>query len=144
MELTSFTDYSLRILIYLADDTERLSSIDELAEFYQLSRHHVAKIVKRLADLEYLETIRGKNGGLRLAKDPVEINVATVIKQTEPHFNLVECMCEGKTSACVIHGHCRLKGALATARGHFFTHLAKFSLADVAMSKKESSNLGIR
>ncbi len=144
MELTSFTDYSLRILIYLADDTERLSSIDELSEFYQLSRHHVAKIVKRLADLEYLETIRGKNGGLRLAKDPAEINVAAVIKQTEPHFNLVECMCEGKTSACVIHGHCRLKGALAAARGHFFEHLAKFSLADVAMSKNESSSLGIR
>lgn len=143
MELTAFTDYSLRVLIYLANDRERLSSIDELAEFYGLSRHHVAKIVKRLADLEYLETQRGKNGGLRLAKDPAEVNVATVIHQTEPHFNLVECMCEGARSACVIDGHCRLKGALATARGHFFAHLQKYTLADVALSRSESKAVGL-
>ncbi len=143
MELTSFTDYSLRVLIYLTNGRERLSSIDELAEYYGLSRHHLAKIVKRLADLGYLETIRGKNGGLRLGKDPAEINIATVIQQTEPHFNLVDCMRNGHEQACVIHGPCKLKGALVTARAHFFAHLAKFTLADVALSEKESAALGI-
>lgn len=143
MELTAFTDYSLRVLIYLANDRERLSSIDELADFYGLSRHHIAKIVKRLADLDYLETQRGKNGGLRLAKAPIDINVAEVIQQTEPHFNLVECMCEGNQSACVIDGHCKLKGALAVARSHFFAHLQKFTLADVSLSRKESEAIGL-
>ena len=143
MELTSFTDYSLRVLIYLANDRERLSSIDEMAEFYGISRHHVAKIVKRLADLKYLETQRGKNGGLRLAKDPAEVNIATVIKQTEPHFNLVECMCDKGKSACVIDGHCRLRGALAVARGHFFAHLQKYTLADVALNASATKALGL-
>lgn len=143
MELTSFTDYSLRVLIYLTNGQERLSSIDELAEYYGLSRHHLAKIVKRLADLGYLETIRGKNGGLRLGKDPSEINVATVIKQTEPHFNLVECMAKGHEHGCVIHGPCKLKGALITARAHFFAHLEQFTLADVALSEREADALGI-
>lgn len=119
MELTSFTDYSLRVLIYLTHDRERLSSIDELAEFYGLSRHHVAKIVKRLADLGYLETLRGKNGGLRLGAEPESINIAEVIKGTEPHFNLVECMGGASDTACMIDGHCKLKGALAVARSHF-------------------------
>lgn len=134
MELTSFTDYSLRVLMYLAAEEGRRSSIDELAEYYQLSRHHVAKIVKRLSDLEYLETTRGKNGGVRLAQAPSEINVGKVIQQTEPHFNLVECLSGTHQSNCVIDGNCVLKGVLTVARGHFFAHIEKYTLADVVRS----------
>lgn len=143
MELTSFTDYSLRVLIYLAHDTERLSSIDELADFYGISRHHLAKVVKRLADLEYVVTIRGKNGGLRLAKDPKAVNISTVIKQTEPHFNLVQCMCAESRQMCTIDGHCRLKGVLLAARGQFFSHLDQYTLADVALSKVQAASVGL-
>lgn len=132
MELTSFTDYSLRLLIYLARMDSERTSIDEMSEFYGISRHHVAKIVKRLSDLGYISTVRGKNGGVALAKDPTEINIGLVIRQAEPHFNLVECIGTGSKSACVIHGSCKLKGALLTARGHFFEHLNQFTLSDVA------------
>lgn len=133
MELTSFTDYSLRVLIYLARNQEGLSSVPELSEFYGLSRHHLAKIVKRLSELGYVEALRGKNGGIRLAKAPSEIQVATVIQQTEPHFNLVECMGpKGHVSNCVIQGDCRLKSVLFTARRHFFDHLSKYTLEDIS------------
>lgn len=131
MELTSFTDYSLRVLIYLAKMETEKSSIDELADFYEISRHHVAKIVKRLSDLGYLETTRGKQGGVSLAEKPEHINLAKVIQQTEPHFDLVPCFSkEGKTK-CVIDGHCGLKKVLFSARGKFFAHLREFTLSDL-------------
>ncbi|WP_269522354.1 Rrf2 family transcriptional regulator [Coraliomargarita parva] len=143
MELTSFTDYSLRVLIYLARNREELSSIGELADYYDLSRHHLAKIVNRLAELGYIDAIRGKNGGVRLAQEPAQINIAAVIRQTEPHFNLVECMGpKGHVSKCMIHGDCKLKGALAVARGHFFAHLEQYTLADVATTSKAVSCAG--
>lgn len=132
MELTTFTDYSLRLLIYLARSPRPQSSIDEMSEYYEVSRHHVAKIVKRLSDLGYVDTTRGKNGGVALAKEPAEINIGLVIRQVEPHFNIVECIGRGGESNCVIHGSCQLKGALLTARSHFFAHLDKFTLEDVA------------
>lgn len=136
MELTSFTDYSLRVLIYLADSQVERSSIDELASFYEISRHHLAKIVKRLADLDYVETTRGKNGGLRLAKAPEAINLAKVIRETEPHFNLVECFAAENQGKCVIDTNCSLKGVLYGARRQFFLHLEQYTLADV-MPKKQ-------
>ncbi len=117
--------------MYLATDEARRSSIDELAEFYQVSRHHLAKIVKRLSDLGYVETTRGKNGGICLAQAPVSINLAKVIRETEPHFNLVECFDGKKRGNCVIDGNCALKGVLLSARGQFFAHLEKYTLADV-------------
>lgn len=132
MELTSFTDYSLRVLMYLGAGEGRRSSIDELAEFYQVSRHHLAKIVRRLSDLGFIETTRGKNGGIALAMDPASINLADVIRKTEPHFNLVGCFADNQEAGhCVIDGICSLKGVLLGARVQFFAHLAKYTLADV-------------
>ncbi|HAV12035.1 MAG TPA: Rrf2 family transcriptional regulator [Opitutae bacterium] len=131
MELTSFTDYSLRVLMYLAKHQPERSSIDELAEFYKISRHHLAKIIKRLSQLGYVETIRGKGGGVCLALAPERINLAKVIRGTEPHFNLVECFAKESAGNCVIHGNCALKGVLWRAQGHFFEHLEKYTLADV-------------
>ncbi len=131
MELTSFTDYSLRVLMFLAKHQTRRSSIDEMADFYKVSRHHLAKIVKRLSDLGYLETVRGKRGGVSLAQSPESINLAKVIRETEPHFNLVECFSKESAGKCVIDGSCELKGVLFAARGQFFAHLEKYTLADV-------------
>lgn len=129
MELTAFTDYALRILMFLAAEPARKSSIDELSQFYGISRHHVAKITRRLAEHGFLDTSKGKSGGLRLNRDAAEINLADVIRVTEPHFNLVSCF-SGQEGVCILEGNCRLKGILIGARGQFFTYLAKYTLAD--------------
>lgn len=131
MELTAFTDYSLRVLMYLAREDGRHSSIDELAEYYSVSRHHVAKITGHLAKAGYLRTTRGKNGGVTLAMPARAINLAEVIRCTEPHFNFVECFGVGE-STCRLNNCCRLKGILFSARDQFFRHLEKFTLADAA------------
>lgn len=110
-------------------------SIDELADFYSISRHHLAKVVKRLSDLGYVNTTRGKNGGVSLAVEPASINLAKLIRETEPHFNLVECFDPKKTGNCVIEGSCALKGVLYGARSQFFAHLEKFTLAEVVRTQ---------
>lgn len=131
MELTAFTDYSLRVLMFLAREEGTQSSIDELAEYYGVSRHHIAKITRHLAAAGFVVTTRGKNGGIVLAKSPEEINLAAVVHSTEPHFNLVECFASDK-SQCVLNNCCRLKGILYGARAQFFQHLEKYTLADAA------------
>ncbi|MEO0794926.1 MAG: Rrf2 family transcriptional regulator [Verrucomicrobiota bacterium] len=134
MELTAFTDYSLRVLMFLAQNDGRQSSIDELAEYYDLSRHHVAKITGRLSKAGFLVSSRGKHGGVALAMDAKDINLAAVVKQTEPHFNLVECFADGK-NGCRLSECCRLKGILLGARAQFFSYLEKFTLADAVAGK---------
>ena len=129
MELTAFTDYSLRLLIYLGQNPNSLASIDEVAEYYKVSRHHIAKIVNRLRELGYIETIRGKNGGIRLGKDPQDINVGTLVLQTEPHFNIVECF-DPKTNTCTLNSCCSLKGILVKARNAFIKTLREHTLED--------------
>ncbi len=129
MELTAFTDYSLRVLMYLAREDGLQSSIDELAEYYNVSRHHIAKITGHLAKAGYLKNSRGKNGGVSLAMRPAEINLAEVVRCTEPHFNLVECFA-GEQSNCLLNNCCRLKGILYGARAQFFQHLQKYTLED--------------
>ncbi len=129
MELTAFTDYSLRVLMYLARGEGAQSSIDELAEYYGVSRHHIAKITGHLSKAGYLKTSRGKHGGVSLAMPPEEINLAKVVRITEPHFNIVECF-TGSTSHCLLHNCCQLKGILYGARAQFFKHLEKYTLAD--------------
>ena len=87
MRLTSYSDYSLRVLIYLAThDQSKLSNIKEISEVYQLSKNHLMKIVHNLGKLGYIETIRGRNGGFRLAKSPAEINVGELVRRTEEIF----------------------------------------------------------
>ncbi len=129
MELTAFTDYSLRVLMYLAQEEGLQSSIDELAEYYGVSRHHIAKITGRLAKAGYLKNSRGKNGGISLALRPEEINIGEVVRCTEPHFNLVECF-SSEDNSCLLNNCCLLKGILYGARAQFFQHLEKFTLAD--------------
>lgn len=129
MELTAFTDYSLRLLIYLGREPDKLASIDMVADYYQVSRHHIAKIVNRLSELGYIETIRGKNGGIRLGMSPEAINIGTLVLQTEPHFNIVECF-DSKTNTCRLNNCCALKGILAQARNAFIKTLRAHTLAD--------------
>src|SRR3954463_8439027 len=115
MRLTSYTDYSLRVLIYLALKKEdELGTIKEIAETYHISKNHLMKIIHELGKLGLIETIRGRNGGIRLAQLPKDINIGKVVRQTEEDFHIVECFdCEG--NFCIISPVCKLKSVLHEA-----------------------------
>src|SRR5690606_31741681 len=110
MKLTQYSDYSLRVLIYLGLRGEALSTISAISESYGISRNHIVKVVHQLGQLGYVETLRGKNGGLRLAHRPEDINVGEVVRYTEANMSLVECF--GDQNACVLTPNCVLRGAL--------------------------------
>ena len=105
MQLTRFSDYSLRLLLYLAAHPERLVSIDEVSRAYGVSHHHLVKIVQLLVDRKLVASTRGRGGGLRLKRAPAEINVGALIRLTEPHFDLVECF-NRTTNTCPIEPAC--------------------------------------
>jgi len=127
MHLTQFSDYSLRLLLYLACHPERLVSVVEVGQAYGVSRHHLVKVVQTLIDLEVIESQRGRGGGMRLAKPAADINVGWVIRRTEPHFNVVECF-DDTTNTCPIAPACGLKGALHRAQQAFLGVLDEYSL----------------
>jgi Rrf2 family nitric oxide-sensitive transcriptional repressor len=129
MRLTRYTDYSLRVLIYLGLQTERLSSIREIADLYGISESHLMKVVQALGQSGYVATLRGRGGGLRLAKSPHEINLGDVVRNTEDDVALVECFAED--GACRIAGPCRLRHVLKDALNAFFAVLDRYTLDDL-------------
>ena len=130
MHLTAFTDYCLRVLIYTGLKDGELARIDEIAERHGINRNHLVKVVFRLGQLGYLETIRGKRGGLRLAKNPEDINLATLIREMEQDWAVVECFQE-QGCQCVIAPACVLRKALREALDAFFKSLEGYTLADL-------------
>ena len=129
MHLTRFTDYSIRVLLYLAAKGEERSTISEIAEAFNISRNHLMKIVQELNQKGYLKAIRGKHGGLLLNRSPHSINLGTVIRDTEQDMALVECFRDD--NACVITPSCRLQPILAEALGAFLRVLDAYTLADL-------------
>lgn len=125
MKLSLFTDYAMRVLLYLGARPGRLCSIAEIAAAYGISRHHLMKVVNGLARRGHVETVRGRAGGVRLGRPPAEINVGTIVRQTEEGSALVDC------GECVIAPACGLTGALGEAMAAFFAVLDRYSLADV-------------
>jgi Rrf2 family nitric oxide-sensitive transcriptional repressor len=136
MHLTQFSDYSLRVALYLATHPDRLSSVDEISRDYGISRNHLAKVVQRLAELGVVESVRGRRGGLRLGKAPTELNVGWLVRKTEPHFDLVECF-DPETNTCPIAPACGLKGALFQAQRAFLAVLDGYTLADFLPHRRE-------
>lgn len=127
MQLTSFTDYGLRALIYMASLPEgKMTSISEVTEVYGISRNHMVKIINQLSRAGYVTAVRGKNGGIRLGKPAQTIRVGDVVRELEP-LSLVNCSSE----FCHITPACRLKQALAQAVQSFLTELDKHTLADL-------------
>lgn len=132
MQLTLYSDYSLRVLFFLSKMPKDTATITEISEFYGISRNHLVKVVHRLAQLELIITTRGKGGGIMLARDPAEITIGEVIRKTEPNFVMVECF-NPKTNQCKITSVCRLKGILNQALAAFFDVLDQYSIAESNM-----------
>jgi Rrf2 family nitric oxide-sensitive transcriptional repressor len=132
MRLTSFTDYVLRVLIYLGAhrDDGRLATIRDIATAYGISENHLMKVVHHLAKQGYVETTRGKGGGMRLARAPEQINLGAVIRGSEEDFAVVECFEEGNLK-CPIEPACTLRGVLGRALCAFFEVLDGKTLADL-------------
>ncbi len=138
MHLTRFTDYGLRTLIYLAvKSPEERVTISEITKTYDLSRDHVVKVVHRLGQLGYIDTVRGKGGGFSLARMPGEINIGKVIEDLEPSLDLVDC----ENPQCRLTPSCRLKGVLQEASGAFMGVLSAYTLADLVKRKQRTREL---
>lgn len=139
MRLTRYTDYALRVLMYLAVKREGLATITEIAERYGVSRNHVMKVVFDLGQMGYVETLRGKHGGMRLAHPPEEVNVGALVRRTESDLALVECFTgEG---GCPLTSQCVLRGALHRALQQFLGVLDEYTLADLVTSERELQTL---
>ncbi|HEY6095739.1 MAG TPA: Rrf2 family transcriptional regulator [Gallionellaceae bacterium] len=135
MQLTQYTDYSYRVLIFLAQKRNGLSTVTEIAEFYGISRNHLVKVIHNLASKGFITTMRGRHGGMTLSRAPAEINLGDVARQTEPNFNIAECF-DAEHNHCVITANCALKGMLFQARKAFLDTLSQYTLADVMKDMK--------
>ena len=135
MRLTVYTDYSLRVLMYVALHPERRPTIGEVAASYGISKNHVMKVVYQLGLAGYVETVRGQSGGMRLAKPPQDIIVGEVVRRTEPDLALVPCF-QVAVTACVITPACNLRRALHEARAAFLAVLDDYSLADLVENRE--------
>lgn len=140
MRLTVYTDYSLRLLMYLAVRPDGLATIGEIADAYGISRHHLTKVAHRLGVAGYVETVRGKGGGLRLARPADGIGVGEVVRHAEPDMALVPCF-EPVCAPCPIVPACGLRGALYEARQAFFSVLDRYTVADVVARREELRGL---
>ncbi|KMY46205.1 Rrf2 family transcriptional regulator [Bacillus sp. FJAT-27916] len=133
MRLTSYTDYSIRVLMYLSADTHKLVNIKDIAAAYGISKNHLTKIIYHLGKLGYIETIRGRNGGIRLAIDPMDINIGELVRKTEEDFAIVECFTSD--DHCPISPVCSLRSILNQALLAFIGVLDAYSLEDISRNK---------
>ncbi len=131
MQLTAHTDYGLRVLIYLTLHPERLVTINELAEFFAISKNHLVKIVHNLGLKGFIHTARGKGGGICLASPPDQIHVGSVVRALEGHFQMAECFDPKKQGHCAIQSQCGLTGLLNHAVEEFLHVLDQAVLSDL-------------
>lgn len=137
MRLTLYTDYSLRVLIYLAGREDESVTITELADFYKISRNHLVKVVHNLGLKGYIQTTRGRHGGIKLSRPARDIHLGEVVRSTEPDFDLLECF-NPATDKCVISRSCSLKGVLFKAQASFLDILDGYTLADIAKASNKA------
>ena len=130
MQLSKFSDYSLRVLVYLAGEPDKLSTIDDISVRYGISKDHLRKIVYNLVQSGWIESKRGRSGGLSLAKAPSEISIGKVVRSTEENLTIVECF-DADTDTCQISGVCRLSSMLDEALKAFLSVLDKYTLDDI-------------
>jgi Rrf2 family nitric oxide-sensitive transcriptional repressor len=136
MKLTRYSDYSLRVLMYLAVRPEYLATIDEISKAYGISRAHLVKVVHQLGRAGFVETVRGRGGGIQLARAPEEISIGRVVRHTEENLAIVECF-EPTTSHCRIESACGLRGVLEEALDAFLETLDRYTLADLVARRRK-------
>jgi Rrf2 family nitric oxide-sensitive transcriptional repressor len=133
MRLTDYTDYALRVMLYLALRRDGLSTIQDISDAYGISKNHLMKVVQRLGELGWIDTVRGRHGGLRLNERSLSLTIGQVVRATETDFALVVCFeregSEGRR--CVIEPRCRLKHVLAAARDAFLAELDRHTLGEL-------------
>lgn len=128
MQLTHYTDYGLRVLMFLALQTDRsLVTISEIADHFQIPRNHLIKVVQRLSQLGYVASVRGKGGGLRLGKEPDRVVIGQVVRDMESNLEIVDC----SKPPCPLQGTCALKVILNEAQLAFLTALDQHTLAEL-------------
>lgn len=139
MRLTLHTDYALRVLIYAAIAEGKLITINDVAQSFDISKQHLMKVVSDLSQKGYLDTVRGRNGGIRLRRQPRDINIGQVVRETEDRLDVIGCL--GQDSYCRIEQACVLRGALRDATDAFLAVLDAHTLADLIKPHKALASL---
>lgn len=148
MRLTAYTDYTLRTLIYLGMNRDRLTTIQDIADVHQISKNHLMKVVYQLGTVGLIETVRGRNGGLRLKKEPSEINIGEVVRWSESDFFIAECF-DRQNTRCPLSAGCKLKEVLGAATSAFLNVLDGVTLdqilvPDTPRTRKLSAGVEIK
>lgn len=140
MKLTAFTDYSLRVLMYLATEPGQRATISKIAAAFEVSENHLVKVVHFLGKQGWLDNVRGKGGGLQLALAPERISIGQVVRQTEGEPLIAECFGQGG-GACCLTGRCRLEGVLRQAVTAFYAVLDRYTLEDVVSNRVQLAQI---
>ncbi|MGL4911681.1 MAG: RrF2 family transcriptional regulator [Romboutsia sp.] len=130
MYLSKFTDYSFRILIYLGSHPNELFTVDELSNCLDLSPHHIKKIIYKLSKNNIIESSKGRNGGIKLVRNPKEINLGNIFEITEDNLNITECFSK-ELNTCNLNCDCKLKPILYDALNSFRSTLSQYTLDDI-------------
>ncbi|WP_250866457.1 Rrf2 family transcriptional regulator [Caballeronia sp. INSB1] len=142
MRLTHYADYALRVLLYLAIRPSCLSTIEEIASAYGISKGHLTKVVNQLSNLGWVETVRGRSGGLRLATNLGGLTIGAIVRNTENGFALAQCFSsDSGSTVCAIDPRCNLKNVFAAARDAFLAELDKFQVVELAQPANELGGL---
>jgi Rrf2 family nitric oxide-sensitive transcriptional repressor len=138
MRLTSYTDYALRTLIFLGMNRDRLVTIQDIAELHGISKNHLMKVVHQLGVTGMVDTVRGRNGGLRLKREPADINLGAVVRNTETDFYMAECF-DPENAGCAYSASCSLKGVLGAATAAYLKVLDGVTLADMLVDTRPAT-----
>lgn len=142
MRLTTYTDYALRTLMYLAVNRDRLVTIQDIADIHGIAKNHLTKVVHQLGQIGIVETVRGRNGGLKLKREPADINIGEVVRNTESDFFMAECFDREKNN-CVFSPSCELKGVLGAATTAYLEVLDRATL-DSLIAKTPARGAGAK
>jgi Rrf2 family nitric oxide-sensitive transcriptional repressor len=140
MQLTQFSDYALRTLIYLGVREGDLATIEEIAASYGISESHLTKVVHKLGRLGIIDTVRGRGGGMRLNRRPADINIGATVRQMEGNLTIVECF-DVEHNTCPIAPVCGLTGVLTEALEAFMAVLDRYTLADMMKERRNFAGL---
>ena len=141
MQITRYTDYSLRVLIYLAINKQQLTTINDIATSYNISKNHLRKIVQQLNQQGYVLATRGKNGGIKLNREPKDLNIGRLVREIEDKNKLIECF--GDDNQCVITPSCQLKNIFAEAQENFFKTLDAYTLQDLIGEPQQAALINL-